>query len=119
MFLLAREAELPRGQRFSFVPYNYGPMSRGVYRAARRLVRDGLVERRRVHGYARPLYVATAAGHAHARRLAERGGPAFQARLARLGAIRAGIEAMGFEELLDLVYRRYPEYAVRSVFRQR
>jgi hypothetical protein len=38
--------------------------------------------------------------------------------LAQIAAIREEISGLNFSELLQHVYERYPEYAVRSVFRR-
>ncbi len=42
LFLLAREGDIPRDEQYRFVPYNYGPMSVGVYRDVAALVAAGL-----------------------------------------------------------------------------
>jgi len=117
MFLLAEEAVLPRRERYTFVPYNYGPMSRGLYRGLRDLVRRGWVERRREPGLGWSRYAATAAGAARASELEAALGPRARARLEALRAIRARIEGQSFGALLTDVYDRYPGYATRSVFR--
>lgn len=38
--------------------------------------------------------------------------------MAKLAAIPREISALTFSQLLELVYDRYPDYAVRSVFRR-
>lgn len=118
MFLLAEEAALPRGERYRFVPYNYGPMSRGLYRGLRDLVRAGLVERRSAPGVPWGRYSVTAAGAARAGELETALGPRALERLARLREIRARIAGQTFGELLTDVYDRYPEYSGRTVFRR-
>jgi hypothetical protein len=128
MFLFAQEAGRPAGERYSFVAYNYGPMSRDVYRDVEALVRRGLLERRPVDGQRWSSLRATDAGHARARELLEaalaRGGaavprPGESAAVARLREIVRTVRALDFAGLLDIVYGRYPEYAQRSVFRRR
>jgi uncharacterized protein YwgA len=116
LFLLAEEAGLPRRERYRFVPYNYGPMSRGLYRGLRDLVRAGLVERRPGPGLGWGRYRATGAGRERARELAAGLGPRGRDRLARLEEIKARIAAQSFGALLSDVYDRYPSYATRSVF---
>ena len=118
LFLLAEEAGLPKRERYRFVAYNYGPMSRGLYRGLRDLVRAGLVERRAAGGLAWGRYAVTPAGAAAARSLEAGLGARGRARLARLREIRARIAAQSFGGLLSDVYERYPEYATRSVFRR-
>src|SRR5687768_887061 len=118
MFLLAEEAGLPRRERYRFVAYNYGPMSRGLYRGLRDLVRAGLVERRGAPGLGWSRYAATPAGVARAAELEAAMGARARARLDRLHAIRARIGGQSFGALLTDVYERYPQYATRSVFRR-
>lgn len=118
MFLLAQEANLPRRERYRFVPYNYGPMSRGLYRGLRDLVRAGLVERRAAPGLPSGRYAITPAGTARARALEAALGPRARERLESLRAIHARIRGQSFGALLTDVYERYPEYATRTVFRR-
>ena len=118
LFLLGREAALPRSERYWFVPYNYGPMSPRIYRDVDALVRRGLLERRPVPGYAWGRVRATPAGRAEAERLAASAGDRDRANLAALRRIRALVTSLGFADLLAAIYERHPEYAVRSVFRR-
>ena len=117
MFLFAEETAAPRRERYRFVPYNYGPMSRGLYRGLRDLVRAGLVERRMAPGLPWGRYAITPAGAARAAELRAGLGPRARARLERLRAIQARIAGQSFGALLTDVYERYPEYATRTVFR--
>jgi hypothetical protein len=116
MFLLAEEAGLPRRERYRFVPYNYGPMSRGLYRGLRDLTRAGLVERRPVPGLRWARHAVTPAGAAAATALEAGLGPRALERLRRLREIKARIASQRFDSLLLDVYERYPQYATRSVF---
>jgi hypothetical protein len=116
MFLLANEARLPAPQRYKFVAYNYGPMSRGVYRDVGLLLDERLVVERAVPGYTWGRIAPTARGRERARALAAGDRDATPARLARLREVRRTVTETGFEDLLRLIYRRYPKYAERSVF---
>jgi hypothetical protein len=116
LFLLTQEAGLPRRERYRFIPYNYGPMSRGLYRGLRDLVGAGLVERRFAPGLPWGRYDATGAGATAARALEAGMGPRALARLARLREIKAQIAGQSFAALLTDVYERYPDFATRSVF---
>jgi DNA-binding PadR family transcriptional regulator len=118
MFLLGEEATLPRRERYRFVPYNYGPMSRGLYRGLRDLVRAGLVARRVSPGLPWGRYAITPAGAARAAELETGLGSRARLRLERLREIHARIAGQSFGELLTDVYDRYPEYAARTVFRR-
>ena len=113
MFLLAQEAGLPVAQRYRFIPYNYGPMSRGVYRDVGLLADERLLDERPVPGYVWGRLVATEKGRERARELAAAATPE---RLRAVEEIRRTVAGTSFAELLRLIYRRYPEYAVRSVF---
>lgn len=118
LFLLGEETGLPQRERYRFVPYNYGPMSRGLYRGLRDLVRGGLVERHPAPGLRWGRYAITPAGAAEARGLEVLLGARARARLARLREIKAQIAAQSFAALLTDVYERYPDFATRSVFKR-
>ncbi|MDX6653000.1 MAG: hypothetical protein QOJ38_1781 [Solirubrobacterales bacterium] len=115
-FLLAHEAGLVAAERYSFAPYNYGPMSRDVYGDADRLVAAGLVEKLPVSGYSWSRFRATARGARRAEVLLKGGGAAASA-VVDLRRIKHEIATASFASLLADVYERYPSYAVRSVFR--
>jgi hypothetical protein len=118
MFLLAREGGLPAGEAYAFRPYNYGPMSDEVYVDLGRLVRAGLCERRAVRGYSWRRYATTGWGDARARALARHARHRTPDAVARLLEIEALLSRTTFAGLLEEVYRRYPEYTSRSVFRR-
>jgi uncharacterized protein YwgA len=115
MFLLAREGGLPVRQRYRFIPYNYGPMSRGVYRDVGLLGDERLLVERPVPGYAWGRLAATEKGRARAAEL-RADAAVTPERLRMVGEIRAAVTRTTFADLLREIYRRYPEYAVRSVF---
>jgi uncharacterized protein YwgA len=117
MFLLAQEGGLPVTQRYRFIAYNYGPMSRGVYRDVGLLADERLVDERPVPGYVWGRLVATEKGRARARALVAGERAATPERLRTLADIRRTVAGTSFAELLQLIYQRYPAYAVRSVFR--
>jgi uncharacterized protein YwgA len=119
MFLFAQEAGRPVAERYSFVAYNYGPMSRGVYRDVEALVRRGLLERRPVEGQRWSSLRATDAGRRQASERLEAATAREPAAVARLREIVRTVQALDFAALLDIVYGRYPQYAARSVFRRR
>jgi hypothetical protein len=119
MFLFAQEGGRPAAERYSFVAYNYGPMSPRVYRDVEALVRNGLVERRPVDGHRWCRLCATEAGHARARGRLEEIGAQEPDALAALREARRTVQSLDFAGLLELVYERYPRYAERSVFRRR
>lgn len=117
MFLMAREAGLPVRQRYRFVPYNYGPMSRGVYRDVGLLADERLLAERPLPGYAWGRLVATEKGRERARELIAGEAAITPERLRALREIRRTVAGTAFADLLRMIYARYPDYAVRSVFR--
>jgi hypothetical protein len=116
-FLLAQEGGLRCDEAYSFAPYNYGPMSREVYRDLDRLVQEGLIERSEVAGYSWRRHKATPDGRTRARGLLA-STEAEPSAISELRRIEGHIAARGFVALLSDVYERYPSYAARSVFRR-
>jgi uncharacterized protein YwgA len=119
LFLLAREGGIPRRERYWFVPYNYGPMSPRIYRDVEALARRGLLELVPVSGYAWGRVRATEAGRRRAEEIVAQAGARERRGLAALSRIRTLVTSLGFADLLETIYDRHPEYAVRSVFRRR
>jgi hypothetical protein len=117
LFLLAQEGGLPPSERYWFVPYNYGPMSPRIYRDVDALVRRGLLERRPVPGYTWGRVRATEQGQRRAERLVQEADDRRRHALGALRDIRALVTSLGFADLLQTIYERHPEYALRSVFR--
>lgn len=118
LFLLAKEGGLPAEQRYEFEPYNYGPMSRGIYRDVARLVRRGLLANAVAPGYSRGVVKLTAAGREQAAaidRIARHDAPSARMALHRISSL---VQRLSFADLLRMVYDRYPAYASRSVFRR-
>ncbi|HEX8086705.1 MAG TPA: hypothetical protein VF529_20625 [Solirubrobacteraceae bacterium] len=118
LFLLAREGGLPRSERYWFLPYNYGPMSPRIYRDVDVLVRRGLLERLPVPGYTWGRVRATEEGRRRAERLVSVATARERRGLEALRGIRALVTSLSFAELLETIYERHPQYAVKSVFRR-
>jgi uncharacterized protein YwgA len=118
MFLLAQEGGIPAEEAYGFEPYNYGPMSRELYRDLDALEAAGLVERVDVPGQSWHRYRASERGRASAQRLINEAGPNAQASARRLYEIKRDIVAKNFSVLLNDVYERYPLYATKSVFQK-
>lgn len=119
MFLFARSATLPARQRYAFKPYDYGPMSPGIYRDLDALVDAGLLTRHPVPGKEWCRYAATEHGRAVAGKrlhlLPERD----KAAARQLYEIKQRVAESSFNDLLESVYREHPDMAVNSVFRRR
>jgi len=118
MFLLSEEGPLPPAERYAFVPYAYGPMSRDVYRDTRRLVARELAETSEVPGHRWTLVAAGRSGLEQAELLRARARRDQPAALEQLRHVRALVDRLTFSALLEHVYDRHPAYATRSVFRR-
>ena len=119
MFLLAMQAPIGDDERYEFEPFAYGPMSRALYGDVRRLSRGQLLDAMPVDGATWRLLQLTPGGAEHAASLHAQAARDQPRALARLTSIRSEISGLGFADLLQHVYDRYPAYAVRSVFRRR
>lgn len=118
MFLLAMSEALEPAERYRFEPYAYGPMSRRLYGDVRLLCRKRVLEALPIEGATWRLLDLTPAGKRDAASLRDEAAREQPDALARLAAIRREISTLTFSELLEHVYDRYPDYAVRSVFRR-
>lgn len=116
MFLDAHESGAPRAQTYSFVPYNYGPMSTQIYTDLGELTRAGMIEAIPVKGQSWSRYVATDIGLKEGRRLMRDSFSPEDSR--RLHRIKKNVASKSFKALLEDVYERYPGFAVNSVFRR-
>jgi uncharacterized protein YwgA len=116
MFLFAMDDVSKATESYSFVPYNYGPMSAQIYRDLESLTERGLVESTPVKGQSWARYTATEDGLIVARDLLSQE-PSDQA-AQRLYTIKADVSSHSFTEVLEDVYDRYPQYASKSVFRR-
>lgn len=98
--------------QFDFRPYDYGPFDASVYRARDALLGRGLLSSDRTGRYS--SYSLTERGREHAATLrAEL--PDGQAEWLR--QIGRWVSSKSFNDLLEEIYARFPEYAVRSKLR--
>jgi hypothetical protein len=116
MFLFAERSKAPDGEKYEFTPYHYGPFSFAIYPDLDALVAGGALRVEPDPASALPRYSLTGAGAADVALLRAQA-PA--ERLGLLAGLRGWVVARSFGALLDDVYRMYPQYAVRSVFRRR
>jgi DNA-binding PadR family transcriptional regulator len=98
---------------YEFEPYNWGPFSAEVYRHLDALVRRGLVMARSEEGKNWKYYQVTPIGRRAADEIRRRLDPEA---VEYLDAVRRFTLSVSFHELLRAVYRKYPAYAVNSVF---
>lgn len=116
MFLDAQESDPGKGEKYTFAPYNYGPMSAQIYSDLDELMVEGLVEEVPVQGRSWSRYVATEKGLEAGQKLLDQessrdvGGQLYR--------IKKEVASKTFKALLEDVYERYPAYASNSVFRR-
>lgn len=116
MFLFAHEGAPSDDEKYDFVPYNYGPMSKDIYKDLDQLQGEELIRTVPVEGQSWTRYIVTTAGVAKARDLLADERSEVAAR--QLLAIKRAVATKTFSELLDDVYERFPEYAANSIFRR-
>ncbi|HEX5990802.1 MAG TPA: hypothetical protein VFY75_11400 [Solirubrobacterales bacterium] len=116
MFLDAQESDAQEGEKYTFVPYNYGPMSAQIYSDLDELRAEGLVEEVPVQGQSWSRYVATEKGLEAGQKLLDKE-PSREVGK-QLYRIKKEVASKTFKALLEDVYERYPAYASKSVFRR-
>ncbi len=116
MFLLDRSAGHPVHDLYHFDAYDYGPFDSAVYRDLDVLQLQGLVHVSRHIGSSRRTYELTDAGWEKFAALAEATPPAL---FALVQDAKTRVTSLGFEELLEQIYEKYPDYAEKSVARVR
>ncbi|MGN6815370.1 MAG: hypothetical protein ACTHK3_04715, partial [Solirubrobacterales bacterium] len=116
MFLDAQESDAADSEKYTFVPYSYGPMSRQIYSDLEQLVSAGLIAEKPVEGQAWSRYVPTEKGLEAGRELLARDASRKVAK--DLHRIKKEVASKTFRALLEDVYERYPDYASKSIFRR-
>jgi DNA-binding PadR family transcriptional regulator len=116
MFLFAMDDSSGVDEVYDFVPYDYGPMSTQIYRDLDDLAERGLIAATPVEGQTWSRYSATEDGLVAARDLLEQEPSQEAARL--LFEIKDDVASHTFQQVLEDVYDRYPEFASKSVFRR-
>lgn len=121
MFLLNADPgiALPAGQSYSFSPYNYGPMSKRVYTDLDDLVAAGLVRKLAVSGQSWSRYVASPSGLLAGEKIAVKAADVNLLAAKKLWEVKQIVANKTFDELLQFIYDRHPEYQERSIFRRR
>ena len=119
LFLFAMEADVPPNEKYRFKPYDYGPMSGGIYDDLDALVAEHLASRVEVPDKQWVRYKATEAGLRAGRKAVDEAQRAGQLRAAQaLHQIKHVVASLSFNELLARVCHDYPTYAANSVFRR-
>lgn len=97
---------------YEFVPYSYGPCSFAIYDDLDELVGAGYTDR--VEGASRwARYIVTDGG----RRVNEEFERTNTEQVGKLAKIRQYVDSRGFSQLLREVYKQYPDFATKSIFR--
>ncbi len=115
MFLFAMESDAPADQKYEFQPYNWGPFAQPIYADLEELQRAGFIERTQVPGASYYRYRRTEAGNMRAGAIAHR---AHTELVQAIGEARAAVTGVDFDALLRRVYRKYPEFASKSLFKR-
>lgn len=119
LFLFARRARVPARSKYTFKPYDYGPMSTAIYSDLDRLVDDGLLKRVPVPGKRWSRYKPSKVTFREGKRILKRAEDEKLLDAAReLFEIKQDVSSLRFNELLERVYAEHPEFAVNSIFRR-
>jgi hypothetical protein len=116
MFLFAMDAASDPDEVYDFVPYDYGPMSTQIYRDLDSLTDSGLIRASPVEGQTWSRYSPTEDGLVAARDLLAQEPSEAAAR--RLYEIKTDVSSRTYQQVLEDVYDRFPEFASKSVFRR-
>lgn len=117
LFLFTMEAPdkwLSSDDRYKFVPFDYGPCSFQIYSDLDQLKEYGYIRSREMPGRSWNYYSLTSEGAKLAKDLASDMHPGI---IGYLQALRDFVSSLPFRQLLAVIYRRYPKYAVNSVFK--
>lgn len=114
MFLLSREGDDEIRALYNFSPYHFGPFDTGVYEDLENLRDAGSVNITVSPGNRIKLYVLTPSGTQQA---AKAIAALKQEDAEQLQELKTFVTSVGFTDLLQTVYRKYPDSAVNSVAR--
>jgi uncharacterized protein YwgA len=119
LFLFGQGAHVPARSKYTFKPYDYGPMSAAIYSDLDHLVEEGLLERVAVPGKRWSRYKPSKVTFREGQRILKQAENEKLLDAAReLFEIKQGVASVGFNELLERVYSEHPEFAVNSIFRR-
>jgi hypothetical protein len=110
----APETWIALDERYQFVAYDYGPCSFEIYSDLDLLQSQGYVQSHELPGKSWCLYSLTSDGMIYAQNAAKEFSESTNSYLAK---IRQFVSQCGFRQLLEVIYRKYPSFAVNSVFK--
>ncbi len=113
LFLLDREAaSLLNGPHFRFVPYNYGPFDKAVYRELETLDQEELVTIS-AEGW-RQSYALTPAGQNEGEQLLDKLPAKAQDYIRHASDF---VRSLNFSQLVSAIYKAYPDMQENSIIR--
>jgi len=113
LFKFAMESDVPDNQKYDFEPYNWGPCAKQIYPDIGDLRTKGFVEALPT-GQGWSCYRLTPEGEAVAIRVRKAAPPQ---QLQELEETREWVMQRPFRRLLKDVYKQYPEFAEKSLFK--
>jgi uncharacterized protein YwgA len=114
LFLFQKKFPFVAGDNYyNFQPYNYGPFDASIYHDAETLSEEGFALVSKPPGQRWFVYSATPQGIREANKI--KGQVPIQA-AQELESIVNRVKSLSFSELVNEVYKEYPEYKVNSVF---
>ena len=102
------------GDFYNFIPYDYGPFSSDIYSDVTKLQQEGLIRIEHIPGIRWVEYSATLTGMAQSEEF-QKNAP--QDIVKKLKEIVQWARSLSFEKLISEIYKEYPKYKVRSVFK--
>ncbi|MFC1937858.1 hypothetical protein ACFLWY_04820 [Chloroflexota bacterium] len=114
LFKFSMESGAPERELYSFVPYNWGPLSLEIYNDLAALREQGSIEFT-PSGRGWNVYHLTTSGKEQENNLREKANTDL---LAKLDKMRSYVVSRNFETLLEDIYSDYPDYAAMSLFRK-
>jgi hypothetical protein len=112
-FIISQAGRTSWRTLFRFRPYDYGPFDVRVYGARDSLIAEGLLRREKTGRYAN--YTLTDDGRTRVEEIEQEIDENAADWVRRVGHY---VTSKSFSRLLDEVYARWPDFAVRSVVRQ-
>jgi hypothetical protein len=115
-FLVTRNLPglIDQGQRFEFVPYDYGPFDSSVYQEAEFLTAKGLAQISQSGAGRWNVYCASDEGVDAGNEVLARMSHESREYITR---VAKWVRSLSFQQLVRAVYEQYPEMRVNSIFK--